>query len=438
MVSSKFSKFNSFYQKIIRNISELKLQYSVPLVLSVMTLINFVCIAHEDENKESRQLFLDDITDDLDWRKPLHQVAAGLVFLAWLQWYSFLFRSLLIAGEVCFIVWACVYPSKLELDTIIWNGVLIVINLIHILMFMLSFVKPKLTQKEREIYQQDFKLYFREGDFKQLMKYAEVEVVRSSETLIKQNERISELIYCHIISKGSKCQLSHNGSDIYSVNNADWLSIYDCYHAVNSGNFPWNMTAKVQVPNNRAHFEIVKFNLDELKKYFSKQGQARRVRNAFYAYLFHKRMQYLDQKVCTPDVLYRSSKESKTDYLKSFVHQKAKPMPQDSSSIEEPVEVDGSGEIIKVRREDSKIEQYVSNNPLKGSSKRNKKRTITTIFKREKSVCSDSECSYCGNVGQDSTSLNANEKEKREEYDLSSDEESKYQVNHMKTKLQFL
>ncbi|CAI2359610.1 unnamed protein product [Moneuplotes crassus] len=399
---------------------EMKLHVFLPVLVGITMVIDMTSNDNGEQAENTRQLFLDDITDDLDWRKPLHQVAAGLVFLAWLQWYSFLFRSLLIAGEICFIVWACVYPSKLELDTIIWNGVLIVINLAHILMFMLSFVKPKLTQKEREIYQQDFKLYFRESDFKQLMKHAEVEVVDIPQAFTKQNEEITHLYYCHIISKGSKCSASQNNKQIYSVKNADWLAIYDSYSALNSDKVvSWKQRVECEFSDNSAHIEVVKFDLQKLRQYFTKK-QSVRVKNSFYAYWFHKRSQHLQEGPCPSSIIYKNARECTIDYVESFSKKKSK------SKFKKGAK-QGSGVSIPIKNM-----RYISNTKTSASpfnknqrqhDYKSKKKTrsfsiMNNTYPRappfihpenDKSYCSNEACSFCEMGSFDITTPIANE-----------------------------
>ncbi|CAI2369946.1 unnamed protein product [Moneuplotes crassus] len=388
---------------------------------------------YEQEEEHPRQLFINDVTDELKWRKVLHQVAAGLVMLSWAQWYSVLFRVGLISGEVCFIVWAWVYPN-VELDTVIWNSVLIVINLIHLLLFFLSFKKPKLTIKEEEIYQHDFHLYFTPEDFKEIMKHAHIEVIKQSQTIIKQNEIIKHLYYCHIISKGSKCKLSHNGRNVYSVCNTDWLEIFDSYHALTSGEqFPWSMTAKVLIGKKTPHFEVVKFDLEALKKYFSKKGQTTRVRNSFYAYLFHKRMQYLDQKVCTPDEIYKNTKVTKLDYLKLFHYKNIKLMTESSKELEV-----NQGNIMD--DENKEIDNFIKTPGDKAGSLSDRLQRKTTMFQKDRSLCSDSDCSFCGNINDPKHpgTITSDRPKRNEEDIVSSSEESKVHIDRIKTKFQIM
>lgn len=261
-------------------------------VLAIVGILN----TFAEVNSDRRKLwFLEDWLDDLDWRNELFQVASGLIFLAWTQWYPFLFRLLLISGEICYIVWSWEYPN-VELDTVIWNGVCILINLFHLCIFLLSCIKPSLSQKEQEIYNEDFHLFFTIADFKRLMKHAEIEIIRSPRTIQKQKERISHLYYCHVITKGATCSLLHKGEKIHSVHSSHWVGIYDSYHSLFSGrNIPSEISSEIKFEQPRSHAEFVRFNLETLQTYLAKKGIAQRVRKSLMAYWFHKRSQNLTE-----------------------------------------------------------------------------------------------------------------------------------------------
>ena len=270
------------------------------ICLSTTLAITIFPMKSQYQNSEGRSLFIsdwyDDFTDKLEWRHWLYQLGWGLVCLSWIMCYGFLFRLFLISGEVWFIVWAWV-EQDVELDTTIWNGVFILINLFYIFWFFLSKKSTKLTPKEQEIYNNDFWTYFSKKDFKALMKLAEINIIKGPDSIFEQGELMTHLHYCHIISRGWLCQLKLNSKEIYSINNSDWISIFDSTNWLkeDANNPEWSVMCQIMKATEKAHLEMVAFPIKKLQRYFRKKGQAKRVKRSLEAYWFHKRCQYLDE-----------------------------------------------------------------------------------------------------------------------------------------------
>ena len=194
MLKEKQNLMNNSLSTVFSFLKKSKFLYALPLLLVIFSSISMFWGGSGRPENHRRNLIFNDFTDNLNWRNALYQVAWGLILLAWIQCNSFLFRLMLISGEICFIVWAWVYPN-IELDTVIWNGVFIFINLIHMIISLIKMKKVLLTPKEKEIYAQDFWMYFHIKDFKALMKFAEFQIIQAPKIIFRESEIISDFYY---------------------------------------------------------------------------------------------------------------------------------------------------------------------------------------------------------------------------------------------------
>lgn len=161
-------------------------------------------------------------------------------------------------------------------------------------------IPTKLSIKEQEIYDKEFWMFFTVQDFKRLFRIAQYRVVSKPQVIFKQGATVDELYYVHITSKGSKPKLYYNEKGLKSVNNGDWISVYDCFH--NTQNIKsenqrdkqlWNVTFDVTLATDMYYVEIVSFSPKRLDKLLHNRSYGRDIKQSLEAYWFYKRNLYL-------------------------------------------------------------------------------------------------------------------------------------------------
>ena len=101
-------------------------------------------------------------------------MANFLLLLSYLGWGLLWLRAVLILASVAFIVWGYLVLDA-ALDTILWNALLLVINVVLSVPLILAYVPVRMSKYQKEIYGKYFSSFFTKKQFKRLTKYTENE-----------------------------------------------------------------------------------------------------------------------------------------------------------------------------------------------------------------------------------------------------------------------
>ena len=151
--------------------------------------------------------------------------AYALILLSYINVNILVFRTLLILAAMLFMIWGCQEVRAVQVDTLIFNSVYIIINIVQSIPLVKQILPVKLTDQETEIYERDFKAHMGVRQFKHfIQRFKSETVMPSNKNLIATGSPFRYLIYIAKINPGYKVFLaSPTDYHVKDVTEGSWI-----------------------------------------------------------------------------------------------------------------------------------------------------------------------------------------------------------------------
>jgi len=162
------------------------------------------------------------------------------------------FRIFLTLAAVFFIIFGSVPERAVQVDTVVFNAVYILINIFQSIPLVKQIWPVKLTEFEEEIYERDFKDHMNKRQFKKFIKEFKTQTFDAPNShLCDINSQYGHLIYVAKLSPKWKINLKRNEtSKIHELTESSWIGIIEYMDEMNrKPNDPktkWNVTATLE------------------------------------------------------------------------------------------------------------------------------------------------------------------------------------------------
>ncbi len=113
----------------------------------------------------------------------------------------------------------------MQIDTCIFNGIFIIINVYQIIRLIIKKLPPKFNEIEEKCYERDFKEVFTREEFKLLLSKSKIDYLSTNESQIcKIGGSFKEIIYIAKLNEGFSVELEDiNGKLISRLKEGSWI-----------------------------------------------------------------------------------------------------------------------------------------------------------------------------------------------------------------------
>lgn len=140
-----------------------------------------------------------------------------------------IFRFWLTFASIWFVVWGFIPERSVQIDTVVYNLIYVIINIVYCIPLIKKYLPAKLTPFEKEIYERDFNGNMSEKQFKFMIKRFESESVYAKNTqLCRAGNTFKYLIYIAKIHPGWRVNLiGINDELMIELREGSWIGIIE-------------------------------------------------------------------------------------------------------------------------------------------------------------------------------------------------------------------
>ena len=141
-----------------------------------------------------------------------------------------IFRAFIAVGSLFFVIWGSANEIvAVQVDTVIFNSIFVIINILQSIPLILKLLPIKLTLLENEIYNRDFKSYLTPNQFKLFISSFESEMHSTNNSqLCTFGQTFNELIYIAKIYEGFDIDLRSEDNRIMSqATEGSWIGVIE-------------------------------------------------------------------------------------------------------------------------------------------------------------------------------------------------------------------
>jgi hypothetical protein len=141
-------------------------------------------------------------------------------------------RVLLVLSAIFFILWACLNPIlRIQVDTIIFNGLFIVINIYNSIPLMREVLPITMSQFEEEIYERDFKDHLTRRQFKHFISKFQLQNRSAKKSdLCSNGNTFDGVFYFAKINSGASVNILLNNEVLKVLKSGSWMGIKEYFH----------------------------------------------------------------------------------------------------------------------------------------------------------------------------------------------------------------
>jgi hypothetical protein len=152
-------------------------------------------------------------------------VAYACLLVSYVNVNILVFRFWLILSAVFFIVWGLEPERSVQVDTLIFNAIFIIINIVQSVPLVRQIWPVKLTELEEEIYERDFKIQMSKRQFKFFIKNFGLDHYEGHKSqLCSHQSSFRHLIYIAKIYPGWRVTLmDKDGMTVKELHEGSWI-----------------------------------------------------------------------------------------------------------------------------------------------------------------------------------------------------------------------
>lgn len=179
-------------------------------------------------------------------------IAYSCLVFSYININILVFRFWLVLSAIFFIVWGCDPVRTLQLDTLLFNLLFIIINIVQSIPLVKQVWPVSLTPLEVEIYERDFKSSMDKRQFKRLISKMETlsfDAHNSQLCVIKS--RFNYLIYVAKLNPGWKIVLRKDDTNVITeLSEGSWIGtieyMFELQRKEGDAPIKWGITASVE------------------------------------------------------------------------------------------------------------------------------------------------------------------------------------------------
>jgi hypothetical protein len=153
--------------------------------------------------------------------------AYAFLLISYINVNILVFRFWLVMSAIFFIIWGCEPERAVQIDTIVFNSLYIIINIIQSIPLIKQIWPVKLTPLEQEIFDKDdkFKNHMNIRQFKHFIsKFAIQTYNGNNQNIITNGDNFIHLFYIAKISPGWKVNLIKNNKvEVTELKEGSWI-----------------------------------------------------------------------------------------------------------------------------------------------------------------------------------------------------------------------